>query len=54
MTEESALQERQQIRLAALRLALQHKKENGTRYTIHTVASAFEGYIHAGKEFRDI
>ncbi|NTJ22270.1 hypothetical protein [Rhizobium rhizogenes] len=54
MNEESKLDQDHQIRVNALRLALQHKKENGTRYTIHTVAAAFERYIHSGAEFRDV
>lgn len=54
MNEESKLDAEQQIRLAAVRLALQHKKENGTRYTIHCVAAAFEGYIRKGDKFSDI
>jgi len=54
MSEESKLDAEQQIRLAAVRLALQHKKENGTRYTVHSVASAFEGYIRKGEKFADV
>ena len=52
MSEESKLDQDHQIRLHALRLALQHKKENGTRYAIHYVAEVFEKYIQSGSNFR--
>lgn len=52
MNEVSKLNLDNQIRVNALRLALQHKKEIGSRYTVHSVASAFENYIREGKDFR--
>ncbi|WP_312405182.1 hypothetical protein [Rhizobium sp.] len=52
MSEESKLTEDQQIRVHALRLAIQFKKEIGSRYIISSVASNFESYIRIGKEFR--
>ncbi|UYE95760.1 hypothetical protein HAAEEKHM_00040 [Sinorhizobium phage AP-16-3] len=54
MSEESKLERGDQIRLHALRLAIQYKHEVRSRWTLHTVASRFEQYIETGKEFAEV
>ncbi|MCW8279834.1 hypothetical protein K7A42_02960 [Agrobacterium sp. InxBP2] len=49
--EEDKLETDHQIRIAALRLAIQNKKDIGSRYKISFVASQFEAYIRDGKDF---
>ena len=49
--EEDKLKLDHQIRIAALRLAIQNKKDVGSRYKISFVASQFEAYIRDGKDF---
>lgn len=50
-SEEDKLELDHQIRIAALRLAIQQKKDVGSRYKISFVAAQFEAYIRDGKDF---
>lgn len=43
-----------EIRIEALKLAIEHKNKNGSRYTLSFIARNFEHYIKTGDKFNDV